>query len=143
MQSPIAGRTNSLSFVVLQKAAFFRHWSWQIVCKSSGQALVVTHLRAGHTLVQKRLLCTYVRGFVWIIDPTLIVCRQIHWDHRSAFAMRQEIHSDPRSKTPYCVGIHRDPISVKRNSRILRVLAKYNLNMHCHLILLIFYPEIA
>ena len=33
-------------------------------------------------------------GFVRIIDPTLTVCRQIHWDHRSAFAIRQEIHSD-------------------------------------------------
>ena len=55
---------------------------------------------------------------VRIIDPTLTVCRQIHWDHRSAFAISQEIHSDPRSKTPYCVGIHRDPISDKRNLRI-------------------------
>ena len=60
-------------------------------------------------------------GSVRIIDPTLTVCRRIHWDHRPAFAIRQEIHSDPRSKTPYCVGIHRDPISGKRKSRILYV----------------------
>ena len=56
-------------------------------------------------------------GSVWIIDPTLTVCRQIHWDHRSAFAIMREIHSDPGAKTPFCVGIHRDPISGKRNSR--------------------------
>ena len=43
--------------------------------------------------------------FVRIKDPTLTVCRQIHWDHRSSFAIRQEVLSDPRSKTPYCVGI--------------------------------------
>ena len=61
-------------------------------------------------------------GSVRIIDPTLTVCRQIHWDHRSAFAIRQEIHSDPRSETLYCVGIHRDPISDKSNSRIFCAL---------------------
>ena len=48
--------------------------------------------------------------------------RQIHWDHRSSFAIRQEILSDPRSKTPYCGGIHRNPISDKRNSRIFYAL---------------------
>ena len=48
--------------------------------------------------------------------------RQIHWDHRSSFVIRQEILSDPRSKTPYCCGIHRDPISDKRNSRIFYAL---------------------
>ena len=52
-------------------------------------------------------------GSVRIIDPTLTVCRKTHWDHRSTFAIWQEIHSDSRSKTPYCVGIHRDPSSDK------------------------------
>ena len=89
---------------------------------------------------------------VRIIDPTLTVCRQIHWDHRSSFAVRQEILSDPRSKTPYCIVIHRDPISDQRNSRIFYALflgdlqrfsLKYKSNMHCHMILLILYPEIA
>ena len=61
-------------------------------------------------------------GSVRIIDPTLTVCRQIHMDHRSVFAIRQEIHSDPRSKTSYCVWIQRDPRSEKRNSRIFYVL---------------------
>ena len=61
---------------------------------------------------------------VRIIDPTFTVCRQIHWDHRSAFAIRQEIHSDPRSETPYCVGIHGDPISDKRNSHIFGLFFK-------------------
>ena len=63
-------------------------------------------------------------GSVRIIDPTLTVCRQIHWDHRSVFAIRQEIHSDPRSKTSYCVWNHRDPRFEKRNSRIFYVLFK-------------------
>ena len=77
-------------------------------------------------------------GSVRIIDPTLTVCRQIHWDHRSVFAIRQEIHSDPRSKTSYCVWIHRDPRSEKRNSRIFYVLFEeinnilhWNINTAC------------
>ena len=96
-------------------------------------------------------------GFVRIIDPTLTVCRQIHWDHRFAFAIRQEIHSDLRSKTPYCVGIHRDPISDNRNSRnfcllcfLKRLTTFFHENIYStcdfdfdQVILLIFYPEIA
>ena len=91
-------------------------------------------------------------GSVRIITrSTLTVCRQIHWDHRSAIAIWQGIHSDPRTNTGYCVGIQRDPISDKRNSCIFYALLRdeqhfplnYNSNMHCHMILLIFYPEIA
>ena len=82
-------------------------------------------------------------GSVRIIDPTLTVCRQIHWDHSSAFTIRQEIHSDQRSKTPYCVGIHRDPISDKWNSCIFYPIfkkltafsLKYQSNLHCYMIL--------
>ena len=85
-------------------------------------------------------------GSVRIIDPTLTVCRQIHWNHRSAFEIRQEIHSDPISKTPHCAGIHRDPISDKeltcllflRDYQINSIFSfKYKSNMHCHTTLLI------
>ena len=64
-------------------------------------------------------------GSVRIIDPTLTFCRQIHWDHSSTFAIRQEIPSDPRSNTPFCVEIHRDPISDKRFSRIFYAFLRY------------------
>ena len=78
-------------------------------------------LQNGHP---NRLLVRHVRGprkripgsdpkdldpvSVRIIDPTLTVCRQIQWDLRSAFTIRQEIHSEPKSKTVYCIGIQWD-----------------------------------
>ena len=80
-------------------------------------------------------------GSIRIIDPTLTVSRQIHWDHRSAFAERQEIHLGLRSNTPYCVGIHENPIFDKRNSHMFYALfkrlttfflLKYQFYMHRH-----------
>ena len=58
-------------------------------------------------------------GSVRIIDLTITVCRQIHWDYRSSFAKARDPFG---SETPYCVGIHRDPISDKRNSGIFCAL---------------------
>ena len=110
------------------------YWDWKAVrtvCKKvtwawTGQvdALEGRHARGSRKRIPGSDPKDLDPGSVRIIDPTLTVCRQIHWGHRSAFAITQEVHSDPRSETPYCVGIHRDPISDKRNSRIFCALFK-------------------
>ena len=45
--------------------------------------------------------------------------------HTTFALLRQEIHSDQRYKTPYWVGIHRDPISEIRNSGICYAVLRF------------------
>ena len=73
-------------------------WCRYTYCILRISTLLVKHVRGS----RKRIPGSYPKdldpGSVRIIDPTLTVCRQIHWDHKSVFVIRQEIHSDPRSK---------------------------------------------
>ena len=85
---------------------------------------VTRHVRGSRKRIPGSDLKDLDPGSVRIIDPTLTVCRQIYWEHRSAFTIKQEIHPDPSSKTPYCFGIHRDPKSDKRNLYIFYALFK-------------------
>ena len=117
-------------------------------------SVIVRHVRGSRKRIPGSDPKDLDPGSVRIINPTLTVCRQIHWDHRSVFAIRRDIHSDPRSKIRIVSGSTgiRDPrkethvslcsfLFFKEINNIFSL--KYKHSMHCHIILSIFYPEIA